>query len=104
MLLSGSEYLTSLAWYGAHLFEVLATFVVMLAFLFDIFKLYQQARIDYKISYNNSIRDPMTRLYNRSYYYDSLVNRMKSASKMRRLHCWWQTLTISNGLTIFTDI
>ena len=81
MLLSGSEYLTSLAWYGAHLFEVLATFVVMLAFLFDIFKLYQKARIDYKISYNNSIRDPMTRLYNRSYYYDSLVNRMKSASK-----------------------
>ncbi|WP_348771009.1 GGDEF domain-containing protein [Hafnia alvei] len=53
----------------------------MLAFLFDIFKLYQKARIDYKISYNNSIRDPMTRLYNRSYYYDSLVNRMHSVSK-----------------------
>lgn len=81
LLLSGSNYLASLAWYGAHLFEVLATFIVMLAFLFDIFKLYQKARSDYQISYNNSIRDPMTRLYNRSYYYDVLIQRMKTVSE-----------------------
>lgn len=39
----------------------------------DVFTLYRQSNAKYLNSYQNSIRDPLTQLYNRSYFYDSFT-------------------------------
>jgi diguanylate cyclase (GGDEF)-like protein len=81
LLMWRSEYVTSLAWYGSHLFEVLATLFVVLAFIYDIYKLYQKGLEDYLESYENSIRDSLTHLYDRRYFDNKLASRIKRASK-----------------------
>lgn len=81
LLMWRSEYVSSLAWYGSHLFEVLATLFVVLAFIYDIYKLYQKGLEDYIESYENSIRDSLTHLYDRRYFNKTLASRIKGASE-----------------------
>ncbi|MEG1468634.1 MAG: GGDEF domain-containing protein [Hafnia sp.] len=81
LLMWRSEYVSSLAWYGSHLFEVLATLFVVLAFIYDIYKLYQKGLEDYLESYENSIRDSLTHLYDRRYFNKTLASRIKGASE-----------------------
>lgn len=82
LLMWRSEYVSSLAWYGSHLFEVLATLFVVLAFIYDIYKLYQKGLEDYLESYENSIRDSLTHLYDRRYFNKTLASRIKGASEV----------------------
>lgn len=82
LLMWRSEYVSSLAWYGSHLFEVLATLFVVLAFIYDIYKLYQKGLEDYFESYENSIRDSLTHLYDRRYFNKTLASRIKGASEV----------------------
>lgn len=60
-------------WYQARLFETIATLFLIFVLLGDVFTLYKDSNNKYQNSYQNSIRDPMTRLYNRSYFYDTLT-------------------------------
>nr|WP_164504982.1 GGDEF domain-containing protein [[Enterobacter] lignolyticus] len=60
-------------WYQARMFETIATLFLIFVLLGDVFTLYKDSNNKYQNSYQNSIRDPMTQLYNRSYFYDSLT-------------------------------
>ncbi|WP_264947588.1 sensor domain-containing diguanylate cyclase [Klebsiella quasipneumoniae] len=62
------------AWYQARFFETLCTLflILILVLLVDVFILYRESNHKYVNSYQNSIRDPLTRLYNRSFFYDTL--------------------------------
>ncbi|MEE7533569.1 GGDEF domain-containing protein [Klebsiella huaxiensis] len=59
-------------WNQARFFETLSTLFLILVLLGDVFMLYRESNNKYIRSYQNSIRDPLTRLYNRSYFYDTL--------------------------------
>lgn len=72
-----------LAWYQARFFETTSTLFIIFTLLYDIFNLYRDSRDKYLDSYQNSIRDPLTRLHNRSYFYDELVRQLASASELR---------------------
>ncbi|HDR2791633.1 MULTISPECIES: GGDEF domain-containing protein [Enterobacter] len=72
-----------IAWYRARLFETAATLLIILVLLYDVFSLYRDSHLKYQQSYQNSIRDPLTRLYNRSYFYDAL-NQSLAAAKATR--------------------
>ena len=69
------------AWYHARLLETAATLFIIFVLLSDIFTLYRRSHQKYLISWQNSIRDPLTRLFNRSYFYDSLVGQLRTASR-----------------------
>ena len=60
------------AWYQARFFETLCTLFLILVLLVNVFILYRESNHKYVNSYQNSIRDPLTRLYNRSFFYDTL--------------------------------
>ena len=70
LLLGG--YAEGISWYRARLFETVATLIIIFVLLYDVFRLYRDSHLKYQQSYQNSIRDPLTRLYNRSYFYESL--------------------------------
>jgi len=72
-----------LAWYQARFFEATSTLFIIFTLLYDIFNLYRDSRNKYLHSYQNSIRDPLTRLHNRSYFYDTLVKQLAEASALR---------------------
>lgn len=61
------------SWYQARMFETLSTLFLIFVLFCDVFTLYRQSNTKYLNSYQNSIRDPLTRLYNRSYFYDSFT-------------------------------
>lgn len=61
------------SWYQARLFETISTLFLIFVLFCDVFTLYRQSNTKYLNSYQNSIRDPLTRLYNRSYFYDSFT-------------------------------
>lgn len=63
----------SYSWYQARLFETISTLFLIFVLFCDVFTLYRQSNAKYHDSYQNSIRDPLTRLYNRSYFYDSFT-------------------------------
>lgn len=71
-ILHSSIYIHSLVWYYARFFEVLSTFFVVIVLLYDISMVYKKTLMKYQISYESSIRDPLTNLYNRRYYYDAM--------------------------------
>ena len=79
LLLAGG-HAEDTSWYHARLFETVATLMIIFVLLYDVFNLYRDSHIKYQQSYQNSIRDPLTRLYNRSYFYDAL-NQALSSSK-----------------------
>lgn len=67
---TGSQHI--IAWNQARLFETLSTLFMLFVLLSDVFLLYRDSNNKYINSYQNSIRDPLTGLYNRSYFYDTL--------------------------------
>jgi len=71
------------AWYRARLFETVATLLIIFILLYDVFNLYRESHLKYQQSYQNSIRDPLTRLYNRSYFYDALNQALQHAKETR---------------------
>lgn len=72
VLMSGQEN-AGYSWYQARLFETISTLFLIFVLFCDVFTLYRQSNTKYLHSYQNSIRDPLTRLYNRSYFYDSFT-------------------------------
>lgn len=72
-------------WNQARFFETLSTLFLILVLLCDVFMLYRESNDRYMRSYQNSIRDPLTRLYNRSYFYDSLNQLLAKTSSTRPL-------------------
>lgn len=70
--LLSSDSVEGFAWYSSRLFETLATLLLILTLLYDVFSLYRESHHKYQQSYQNSIRDALTRLYNRSYFYETL--------------------------------
>lgn len=67
-------------WYHARLLETAATLFIIFVLLCDIFTLYRMSHKKYLESYQNAIRDPLTRLYNRSYFYDALTQILPTVS------------------------
>lgn len=82
MLMMGG-YAEDIAWYRSRLFETAATLLIIFVLLYDVFNLYRESHLKYQQSYQNSIRDPLTRLYNRSYFYDSLTQTLGSVKPSR---------------------
>ncbi|KLG14890.1 diguanylate cyclase [Enterobacter roggenkampii] len=82
MLLVGG-YAEDISWYRARLFETVATLMIIFVLLYDVFMLYRDSHLKYQQSYQNSIRDPLTRLYNRSYFYESLNQALDMAKPSR---------------------
>lgn len=72
VLMTGKDT-ASYSWYQARLFETISTLFLIFVLFCDVFTLYRQSNAKYHDSYQNSIRDPLTRLYNRSYFYDSFT-------------------------------
>jgi len=70
-----------ITWYRARLFETFATLMIIFILLYDVFNLYRDSHLKYQQSYQNSIRDPLTRLYNRSYFYDALNQSLRTATE-----------------------
>lgn len=73
ILLLAGQQAESYSWYYARVFEVISGLLLIIGLLWDVFTLYHMTRQQYTISWQNSIRDPLTRLYNRSYFYDVLT-------------------------------
>lgn len=67
----------NLFWAGGNFLCV--CYVVTLLML--LLGLYRDSHVKYQQSYQNSIRDPLTRLYNRSYFYDSLNYALSTATE-----------------------
>ncbi|WP_447855478.1 MASE4 domain-containing protein [Enterobacter sp. WI-ESBL-E8] len=82
MLLAGG-HAEDISWYRARLFETVATLLIIFVLLYDVFRLYRDSHVKYQQSYQNSIRDPLTRLYNRSYFYESLNQALDIAKANR---------------------
>ena len=82
MLLVGG-HAEDISWYRARLFETVATLMIIFVLLYDVFMLYRDSHLKYQQSYQNSIRDPLTRLYNRSYFYESLNQALAVAKSSR---------------------
>ncbi|MGX5098794.1 MASE4 domain-containing protein [Enterobacter cloacae] len=82
MLLMGG-HAEGISWYRARLFETVATLIIIFVLLYDVFRLYRDSHLKYQQSYQNSIRDPLTRLYNRSYFYESLNQALDIAKPSR---------------------
>lgn len=71
------ERINSGGWYLARGIEALSAMAVMIALMSDIFRRYKASRQAYALSYENSVRDPMTRLYNRGYFYTGLGSALR---------------------------
>lgn len=80
IILKSSTYVVNISWYLARLFEVTVTLFLIFVLLIDVFRLYYKSNNNYMNSYQNSIRDPLTRLYNRSYFYDTLKKKLSGTS------------------------
>lgn len=80
MLFSGG-HAEDISWYRARLFETVATLLIIFVLLYDVFNLYRESHLKYQQSYQNSIRDPLTRLYNRSYFYDALNQSLRTINE-----------------------
>lgn len=72
-------------WYQARFFETLCTLFLILVLLVDVFMLYRESNHKYVNSYQNSIRDPLTRLYNRSFFYDTLNQQLAKVNPQHPL-------------------
>ncbi|WP_323116841.1 GGDEF domain-containing protein [Klebsiella quasivariicola] len=72
-------------WYQARFFETLCTLFLILVLLVDVFILYRESNHKYVNSYQNSIRDPLTRLYNRSFFYDPLNQQLSKVNAQHPL-------------------
>lgn len=78
-----TDYVGGFVWYRARFFEAIATLVIIFTLLQDVFSLYRQSHLKYQQSYQNSIRDALTRLYNRSYFYESLNHSLSTTTSSK---------------------
>lgn len=78
--LFAADYVEGFAWYSSRLFETTATLLIIFTLMHDVFSLYRDSHLKYQQSYQNSIRDALTRLYNRSYFYESLSHQLSIAT------------------------
>ena len=78
-------HIDSAGWYLARGLECLSAMAVMIVLMSDIFKRYKASRQAYELSYENSVRDPMTRLFNRGYFYNALSNEIKMTATHKPL-------------------
>ncbi|WEJ91522.1 MAG: GGDEF domain-containing protein [Klebsiella huaxiensis] len=85
MMLLSSASSSDHSWNQARFFETLSTLFLILVLLCDVFMLYRESNNKYIHSYQNSIRDPLTRLYNRSYFYDTLNGLLPKVSASQPL-------------------
>ena len=85
MMLLSSASSSDHSWNQARVFETLSTLFLILVLLCDVFMLYRESNNKYIHSYQNSIRDPLTRLYNRSYFYDTLNGLLPKVSPSQPL-------------------
>lgn len=81
ILLLPAVSIAGYSWYQSRLFEATATLFLIFVLMCDVFTLYRESNSKYQDSYQNSIRDPMTRLFNRSFFYDSLKHNLATASQ-----------------------
>ncbi|HCI4229856.1 sensor domain-containing diguanylate cyclase [Klebsiella quasipneumoniae] len=72
-------------WYKARLFETLGTLIFIIIIFLNAFKLYQLSNNKYENAYQNSIRDYLTQLYNRRYFYLALTKKMQRVSVQKPL-------------------
>jgi diguanylate cyclase (GGDEF)-like protein len=85
VLLTATDNHYIIAWNQARLFETLSTLFMLFVLLSDVFILYRESNNKYIDSYQNSIRDPLTQLYNRSYFYDTLNGLLPQTSAKQPL-------------------
>ncbi|MDA8480003.1 GGDEF domain-containing protein [Citrobacter sp. Awk 4] len=78
-------YMNSAGWYLARGVECLSSMAVMTVLMSDIFHRFKASRQAYELSYENSVRDPMTRLFNRGYFYNSLSREIKNVTTQKPL-------------------
>ncbi|PLN02672.1 hypothetical protein CWN07_13780 [Klebsiella quasipneumoniae] len=71
--------------YKARLFETLGTLIFIIIIFLNAFNLYQLSNNKYENAYQNSIRDYLTQLYNRRYFYLVLIKKMQRVSAQN--HC-----------------
>ncbi|NDO82147.1 GGDEF domain-containing protein [Citrobacter sp. NCU1] len=79
------SHMNSAGWYLARGVECLGSMAVMTVLMSDIFHRFKASRQAYELSYENSVRDPMTRLFNRGYFYNSLSNEIKNLTPQKPL-------------------
>lgn len=79
------SYMNSAGWYLARGVECLSSMAVMTVLMSDIFHRFKASRQAYELSYENSVRDPMTRLFNRGFFYNSLSHEIKSVHPQKPL-------------------
>lgn len=80
-----TKYTTDTTWYQARLFETLGTLVFIIIIFLNAFSLYRKSNTKYKNAYQNSIRDFLTQLFNRRYFYDVLAMLVSRASEKNPL-------------------
>lgn len=80
LTLFANDYVGGFAWYSSRLFETTATLLIIFTLMHDVFSLYRDSYLKYQQSYQNSIRDALTRLYNRSYFYESLSHQLSTTT------------------------
>jgi diguanylate cyclase (GGDEF)-like protein len=84
-VLLSSDHSAGYTWYQARFIEAVSTLFLIFVLLCDVFNLYRKSHDKYLDSYQNSIRDPLTRLYNRSYFYDTLTQQLPGTTPARQL-------------------
>lgn len=85
VILLMAERSSGYSWYYARFFETISTLFMLMVIVCDVFALYRESREKYLCSYQNSIRDSLTRLYNRSHFYDTLAALLPETSASRPL-------------------
>ncbi|WP_054180770.1 GGDEF domain-containing protein [Trabulsiella odontotermitis] len=84
-VLLSSDHSAGYTWYQARFIETVTTLFLIFVLLCDVFNLYRESHDKYLDSYQNSIREPLTRLYNRSYFYDTLTQQLPGTTPARQL-------------------
>ncbi|MDQ4428035.1 GGDEF domain-containing protein [Yokenella regensburgei] len=80
IILLTADHSAGYSWYQARFFETLCTLFLFFVLLCDVFHLYRTSHDKYLDSYQNSIRDSLTRLYNRSFFYDTLTSQLRATT------------------------
>ena len=86
--------------YKTRLFETLGTLIFIIIIFLNAFNLYQLSNNKYENAYQNSIRDYLTQLYNRRYFYLVLIKKMQRVSVQNHcLNCYATSIISSASMT-----
>lgn len=84
LLISSSDHRLTIGWYASRFFEQLAAAIMLASLLFEVFKLQKQLQTAYRQSYETSIRDSLTGLYNRRHLDHTLQDACLRAAQHNR--------------------